>query len=61
MKGRGVMDLRTFQNPPVLFTLMPVGVIEKCLAGYLVSVTAGIGNSIILACLTMPSPLSSGK
>lgn len=39
------MDLRTFQIPPELFTLTPVGSIEKCLVGYVVSVTAGIVNS----------------
>lgn len=53
------MDLRTFQNPPELFTLTLVGLIEKkCLVEYVVSVMAGIVNYIVLVSFLSSVPLS---
>lgn len=47
-----MMDLRTFQNPLELFTLMPFDlIVKKCLVGYVVSVAGGMVDSFILNAL----------
>lgn len=47
-----MMDLRTFQNPLELFTLMPFElIVKKCLVGYVVSVAGGMVDSFILIAL----------